>query len=465
MTALSTAPRAFAVWFSQLDRWSVGSFTEVGWRWPSDVIRPLADALSRKVLDVNRKASDPATLRMVTLHFTGEMREREGKGVKPIKGRLWWADPGDVVYSKIDVRNGAIGIVPDELGRVCVTSEYPVYAVNPTVADARYIKLLFRTSVFRRKINSMISGASGRKRVQPADLEGVEVPVPPVSVQRRIVAAWESARKAAAATAARIEQLEREIESRFLADLGLMIPMQRNFPKALAVWFSQVERWGVDFNQQASMRLDPASGTYPVVCLGDVITDLENGWSPKCLDHPARDGQWAVLKMGAVSFGTFDETQNKAIPPKLTPRADLEVKPGDWLISRANITRLVGASALVRQTRPALMLCDKIFRAVWRDPSPIDPAYLDEVVKLPHLRQQIEGAVTGTSATMKNITKPSLLALRLPLPPLSIQRQVVARIAKRRAEIAALKAETKARDDATKVHIEALILGEKPALA
>lgn len=78
------------------------------------------------------------------------------------------------------------------------------------------------------------------------------------------------------------------------------------------------------------------------------------------------------LNMGAVSFGVFDAGQNKAIPTKLAAQPDLEVKVGDLLISRANITRLVGACALVRQTRPGLMLCDKVFRAVWRDPSPVD---------------------------------------------------------------------------------------------
>ena len=108
---------------------------------------------------------------LVTLRFNGEMVPRPRNAGASFKGRLFHADPGDVVYSKIDVRNGAIGIVPDELGRVCVSSEYPVYAVDPAVAEAHYVKLLFRTDAFRRKINSMISGASGRKRVQPSDLE------------------------------------------------------------------------------------------------------------------------------------------------------------------------------------------------------------------------------------------------------------------------------------------------------
>ena len=106
---------------------------------------------------MDRSKTPADSLRLVTLQFDGEMELRNANGEGSFKGRLFHADPGDVIYSKIDVRNGAIGIVPDELGRVCVSAEYPVYGVDPKVADARYIQLAFRSDVFRRKINSMIT--------------------------------------------------------------------------------------------------------------------------------------------------------------------------------------------------------------------------------------------------------------------------------------------------------------------
>jgi type I restriction enzyme S subunit len=133
-----------------------------------------------------------------------------------------------------------------------------------------------------------------------------------------------------------------------------------------------------------------------------------------------------VLKVGAVSMGRFDPTENKALPATLSADPKLEIKPGDFLIGRANITRLVGASAYVRETPPKLLLCDKIFRVRWRADSPLDPGYLDEVLKLPHLRQVIEAAATGSSPTMKNISKPALLALPIPLPPIDMQRALAA---------------------------------------
>lgn len=260
MTTTIERSKAFAVWFKDLERWSVASFIELGWKWPREVIRPLADALERKSVDVDRVNVNPDDLQLATLHFTGEMRPRDRSGTKPVKGRLWWADPGDVVYSKIDVCNGAIGIVPDELGRICVTSEYPVYAVKSGVADAGYIKLLFRTSFFRRKINSMISGASGRKRVQPSDLESVEVSLPPLDMQGKIVSAWEQAQREIADIRRRIAELEEKIEADFLTALGLSKPDTSRPAKCFAMWWKDLGRWSVMFNQYASIIPDLSIG-------------------------------------------------------------------------------------------------------------------------------------------------------------------------------------------------------------
>ena len=200
--------------------------------------------------------------------------------------------------------------------------------------------------------------------------------------------------------------------------------------------------------------------------MGEIVADLENGWSPQCLNHPVLDDEdWGVLKLGAVSFGNYDDTENKALPPGLKPVPDLEIRPGQVLISRANIPRLVGACALVERTRPRLLLCDKIFRVIFKPNSTIEPAYLAEVLKSAPLRSQIEAAATGTSPTMQNITKPALLALRLPLPPLESQRVIVARIAEARVAIARERETARRLAEAAKLEIETRLLGRSASTA
>ena len=196
--------------------------------------------------------------------------------------------------------------------------------------------------------------------------------------------------------------------------------------------------------------------------LGSLVSDLQNGWSPKCLPRPANSDEWGVLKLGAVSFGVFNQEENKALPQGMKPLPELEVRKAEVLISRANIHRYVGACVEVRETRPRLLLCDKIFRVVFRTPSPILPTYLVEIVRTPHLRHQIENALTGTSPTMKNITKASLLQLQVPVPRLGVQQKIVEMVNDKRARIAEERRTAEARQAQTTREMEEMILGIRP---
>lgn len=54
--------------------------------------------------------------------------------------------------------------------------------------SAEYLKIVLRTSQFTDLLKAMAAGHSGRKRVQPRELEDVLIPVPSLNQQRRIVA-------------------------------------------------------------------------------------------------------------------------------------------------------------------------------------------------------------------------------------------------------------------------------------
>jgi len=233
-------------------------------------------------------------------------------------------------------------------------------------------------------------------------------------------------------------------------------------PKVFALWWKELERWSLEFNRLALNSPDPKKGRFSTAELGLLIADLENGWSPKCQERPAYQEEWGVLKLGAVSFGIFNPSENKALPSRLKPDPRLEIHSGDVLISRANITRLVGACALVSHTRPKLMLCDKIFRVVFKAKSPILPDYLVEIMKTAHLRHQIENAVTGTSPTMKNITKTSLLGLVLPVPPLKVQQEIVDMVNHLRQRIAQERKIAEERQFQVTREVKEMILGIRP---
>jgi type I restriction enzyme, S subunit len=92
--------------------------------------------------------------------------------------------------------------------------------------------------------------------------------------------------------------------------------------------------------------------TWHWVRLNELVAASEAGWSPSCPETPRQGERWGVLKVSAVSWGKFDPDANKELPNELAPRPEHEVRPGDFLLSRANTAELVARSVVVGEAPP-----------------------------------------------------------------------------------------------------------------
>ncbi|MBF6134774.1 restriction endonuclease subunit S [Nocardia otitidiscaviarum] len=170
------------------------------------------------------------------------------------------------------------------------------------------------------------------------------------------------------------------------------------------------------------------SGNWPRVPFGYLLDKIDSGSSPKCLDRPARDNEWAVLKLSAVTSCRFIPTENKAIPPGVTPAYDDEVRPGDLLFSRKNTPTLVAACVFVRDTPSRLLMPDLIFRFRFKSGAEVVPLYIHQLLVNPEKRRKVQELAGGSAASMSNISKARLVNLPIELPPLDLQREFAKRI-------------------------------------
>ncbi len=160
--------------------------------------------------------------------------------------------------------------------------------------------------------------------------------------------------------------------------------------------------------------------------LREIVVSSEAGWSPSCVETPRREGRWGVLKVSAVSWGSFDSTANKELPQELAPRPELEVRDGDFLLSRANTADLVARSVLVKDPPPMLMLSDKIIRL--KLSRRVDSRYINLFNNSNDARTYYPERASGTSSSMKNVSREVVLGLPVALPPLAEQSRIVARV-------------------------------------
>jgi len=422
------------------------------WQWPVDQIQPLSSALVPRRVEAKLKGA--AGLKLLSIRFDGTMDERPATP-DSLKGKLYLAHPGDVVYSKIDLRNGAIGIVPPEFAEVAFTTEFPIYQIRPDVASPQYIQLLFRSEFFRATINGMVSGASGRKRVAPDQLEAMSMPLPPLTTQKAIVSQWQKLQANADVAEQEAARHDAQGQHEFLQALGLLAPAVRQARRAFCMRWSEMGRWGSESNRLGQQGGAIVLHKFPTVQGTACIESVSHGCS---VSPSALPTKLEVLKISAVTRGWLNISERKYAPDQAKLRQQYALRTGDVLLCRTNGTLdYVGRAAMVEGDHPDLIFPDKVIRVRLKDQ--ILPAFFWYLLGTPYLRAQIESfartAVGNYAIGGKDIWK-----FHFPLPPLDVQQTLITAIGQARADALALRQQAKQLREQAKREIEAALLGK-----
>ncbi len=159
--------------------------------------------------------------------------------------------------------------------------------------------------------------------------------------------------------------------------------------------------------------------------LDSISLKSDSGWSPQCLATQRKGNDWGVLKVSAVSWGLYNPDENKALPKSETPRPDCEVKKGDFLISRANTDELVARSVILHDTPDKLMMSDKIVR--FKLSTLVNKDYINICNNSSISREYYIMNASGTSSSMKNVSRNVMRNLVIPLSPKEEQDRIVSK--------------------------------------
>lgn len=135
----------------------------------------------------------------VRLHGKGAVLRQEVRGSAIKTKRQYRVRTGQLIYSRIDAHLGAVAIVPDGLNGAVVSTDFPVFDFDLNLVVPRYLRYYTRTAVFLSACDVASSGTTKRTRLKEPDFLKVELPLPPLAEQGRIVAKLD-------ALTARVEQ-------------------------------------------------------------------------------------------------------------------------------------------------------------------------------------------------------------------------------------------------------------------
>ena len=140
-----------------------------------------------------------------------------GKGVVPRGSKLGSeigasrrlrVEPNQFIVSRIDARNGAFGLIPEELEGAVVTNDFPVFISNSERLIPQFLDWLSKTHGFVAACKKASEGTTNRVRLKEDRFANLQISLPPLSEQYRLVASINSL----AAKVEEIRQLRQAIQ-------------------------------------------------------------------------------------------------------------------------------------------------------------------------------------------------------------------------------------------------------------
>ena len=145
----------------------------------NEIIIPFQKVIDLKPFDSYKQ------VRIKIIHKGVELREIK-KGSEIIS-RQFTAKSGQFIISKIDARNGAMGIVPDYLNDAIVTGDFLLFDFDLKAVEPKYFKYITQTSFFNNECQRSSEGSTNRVRLKVDKFLNIQVSLPPLTEQQRIV--------------------------------------------------------------------------------------------------------------------------------------------------------------------------------------------------------------------------------------------------------------------------------------
>ena len=321
-----------------------------------------------------------------------------GKGVVS-RGKLRGSDvvsvrrvvrTNQLIMSKIDARNGAIGLVPPELDGAIVSNDFPSFEFrDPERCDAAFMGWLVRSAPFVELCKAASEGTTNRVRIKEDRFLDQQIGLPPLSEQQAVVARLDA-----------LAEKTREVEAHLDA-------VERDAEHLLALRFR------------------------------DVITDaplrLMAEVAPLVRREVSIDPEKSYTELGVRSFykGTF---HRRTVPGSDFSWQDLyQVKAGDLVFS--NIMAWEKAIAVAATEDDGCVGNHRMLTCEAR-PDTAVPGFLWFYFTTEEGFAKIYAASPGTAARNRTMTAPALMAIEVPVPALAAQQTFV----RLQADVAALKA-------------------------
>lgn len=280
------------------------------------------------------------------------------------------------LLSKIDALNGAFGIVPDDCDQGIITGNFWTFDYDQNLVSKAYLNLLSIGQFFTESSKRASSGSTNRKYLDEAKFLNLEISVPTLKEQNRIVEKLELAKKNS-------EQI-RKLRSKQEKDLNNLL-----YSKYLEI--IEGARWE---------KMESAA---PIV---------------RRPVNVRPDGEYSEMGIRSFGKGTFHKPTLSGI--EVGSKKLFQIKAGDLMFS--NVFAWEGAIAVAQESDNNRVGSHRFISCV-PDNEEVSAEFLCYHFLTPRGMEDINHASPGGAGRNKTLGLKKLERIRVPIPSLFKQKE------------------------------------------
>jgi len=318
-----------------------------------------------------------------------------------------------------------------------------------------YINLYFK---FIRQYLNDLAPQSAQKNINYQQLAPIPIVVPPLDVQSGAVCIYDAALAQQAQKKQQAAALLASIDEYLLGELGITLPEQDNSLEKRVFRVSSRELSGGRFDPIAFSAAHASlfKAKYSYSQLKEKAYYFKSGFGAGRQDQTNSEN--GVFQLRPTNINRDGELIfDKKVFVSVSEAANFQLKHEDVLFNNTNSQELVGKTALLLNPVNQFTYSNHI--TVIRTYNDLNPQYLQNVLNLYQACKYFYSICTNWN-NQSGVGVELLKSVRVPIPPLEKQNEIVTHIQSIRIEAAQLQAEaTQVLADA-KAQIERIILGD-----
>lgn len=341
-------------------------------------------------------------------------------------------------WCKVDTKDGAFGVITKEYKDTYASSNMTFLKIDTSKINVNYLQLLFTLPKFNHYMDNFVVGVTNRKYISKNDiLDKIKIPLPPLEVQEKIVNQYNEMMIQAEEKEKQAKQIENEIEEYLFNELGISenvidIVQKGKYNLLKIVQFQKLKEWEVT---KINSKLKYTTTKYEEIFMGEsfkIIKEIFRGKSPKY----CKNSNAFILNQKCNRWNTIDLKYAKKVDKDWVISFDSKfyTKQNDILINSTG-EGTIGRATCIKEKGHVNLLYDSHLLLLRLNDKYIDSRFFVYLFNSNYVQEQInilKGAIS-TKQTELGIEK--VKKIKIPIPPLDIQKNISETILKKERKI------------------------------